>query len=76
MIDPITASARMQAAMLESWFAIGQHMLTYWGHCIDIQQRFLHEATHHRWHVELPNGASFTDRYGRRAHDIDPERDV
>lgn len=77
MSDPYKGLAEFQMAMLVGWTNAFRHTLTYWRHCVDVQRHFLEHATgQHRSHVEISEGPSFTDKYGRRAHDIDPERDV
>lgn len=67
----------VHAAWLEMWATSAQHMFQCWRHMFELQQNFLKQAQeHHRSHIEIASGASFLDRYGKRAHDIDPERDV
>lgn len=67
----------LQNVWMEAWMASAQHMFQCWRHMFELQQNFLkHAQQHHRDHVEIASGASFLDRYGKRAHDIDPERDV
>ena len=76
MTDPITAFVTLQSAMIEGWFRSAQAMSSCWRRSCDAQLCMLTAATHHRWHAESPSGPSLTDKYGRRCHDIDPERDV
>lgn len=76
MNDPLKNLSSMQMAMVEAWANSTRHMLDAWRHMIELQQRFLRHPDYHRTHVEIDRGPSFTEKYGRRAHDIDPERDV
>ncbi len=67
----------LQSAWLTAWSTSAQHVFQCWRHMFELQQNFLkHAHQHHRDHVEIASGASFLDRYGKRARDIDPERDV
>lgn len=76
--DPFKNMTDFQRMWLESWANGTRQMVEIWRHMFDVQQNFLKKAAeqHHRWHTEISDGASFTDKYGKRAHDIDPERDV
>lgn len=66
-----------QNAWMEAWATSIQHSFQCWRHLFELQSNFLkHAQQHHRDHIEIASGASFLDRYGKRAHDIDPERDV
>lgn len=77
MVDPLKNISEMQMAWFQAWASATRHGLEMWQHAINLQHNFLHQAAkHHRDHVEIATGASLTDKYGRRAHDIDPERDV
>ncbi len=75
MVDPIKAWATLQMGALEGWAKSVGCVLNYWRHCLDLQGRFLREMPR-RCQAEIATGPSLTDKYGRRAHDIDPERDV
>lgn len=67
----------LQSAWMEAWSTSFQHVFQCWRHMFELQQNFLkHAQEHQRSHIEIASGASFLDRYGRRSHDIDPERDV
>jgi hypothetical protein len=75
--NPYKSLNDLQTVWLDSWTAAFQHMFHCWQHMAELQQNFLRQAhQHHRDHIEIACGASFLDKYGRRAHDIDPERDV
>ncbi len=77
MTDPFKTVLEMQKAMVEGWMHSAEHMMSYWRHWIDLQERLVHQATaFHRGHVEIDDGPSFTGKYGKRRFDIDPERDV
>lgn len=77
MANPYKNFSELQAAWMGAWLSSMQHMMQCWGHVYDLQQSFLkHAEAHHRSHVEIARGPSFLDKYGRRSHDIDPERDV
>lgn len=68
----------LQRAWLEAWANGARSMIEGWRHIFEMQQKFLTSAAeqHHRYRTEISDGPSFTDKYGKRAHDIDPERDV
>lgn len=75
--NAFTDFSGFQNAWMEAWASSVQHAFQCWGHMFELQANFLkHAQEHHRSHIEIASGASFLDRYGRRAHDIDPERDV
>jgi anti-sigma regulatory factor (Ser/Thr protein kinase) len=77
MANPYKDLSSFQAAWMEAWANSVQHAFQCWRHMFELQQNFLqHAEKHHRSHIEIASGASFMDRYGRRSHDIDPERDV
>lgn len=77
MVDPLKHLNEMQAACFRACVAMCRHNLEMWRHMVDLQHKFLHHAVEqHRSRVEIATGPSLTDKYGRRAHDIDPERDV
>ncbi|MBC7907359.1 MAG: hypothetical protein H7Y60_11520 [Rhodospirillaceae bacterium] len=77
MADPLKNFSDMQTAWMQAWANSAQHMFQCWQRMFTMQQSFLkHADSHHRDHVEIACGASLTDKYGKRSHDIDPERDV
>ncbi|MBC7951886.1 MAG: hypothetical protein H7Z12_08745 [Rhodospirillaceae bacterium] len=77
MADPYKNLSAMQTAWMQAWANSAQQMFQCWQHVFNMQQGFLkHADIHHREHVEIASGASLTDKYGKRSHDIDPERDV
>jgi hypothetical protein len=75
MTDPFKNVLEMQSAMLEGWLSSCRHAMQCWQRWADMQGHFLHHASH-RGKLEIAKGPSFTDHYGKRSHDIDPERDV
>lgn len=77
MADPYKNITDMQTAWMQAWASSTQHMFQCWKHVFDLQQGLLrHADSHHRDHVEIARGPALTDKYGKRSHDIDPERDV
>lgn len=77
MADPYKNFTEIQTAWLQAWANSVQSMFQCWRHMYDVQQTFLkHVEKHHRDHLEIASGASFLDKYGKRSHDIDPERDL
>lgn len=79
--DPMKMMAEYQQAWIQAWTNGSKHCFDMWQRMIDLQQQMVEKAmqqaaAHHRTHVEISDGPSFTDKYGKRAHDIDPERDV
>lgn len=75
MVDPYKNLVSMQTAVMEGWVNSARHVFECWRHCLDVQQSFLHDS-HRRCSVVISEGPSLTDKYGKRSHDIDPERDV
>jgi hypothetical protein len=77
MADPFKGFSEFQTAWLKAWMNSAQSMGALFQHMLDTQQKFLGQAVkYHRDHVEIATGPALTDKYGKRAHDIDPERDV
>ena len=79
MADPFKNMMAVQMAWFEAMSAMFNQSMRCWQHMAQMQQTVLTHnpaAEHLRSHVEIAQGASFTDKYGKRAHDIDPERDV
>lgn len=76
MFNPFSAAMTVQSAMIEAWMKAAGAGTECWRQWFTMQQNLLKELPYNRWHTIVPNGASFLDGYGRRTHDIDPERDV
>ncbi|CAA7612693.1 hypothetical protein [Magnetospirillum sp. UT-4] len=77
MAEPLKTLNSAQLAWMEAWNAGLSQTLQLWRHLFDLQQQFLCQAAkHQRSHVEIARGPALTEKYGKRAHDIDPERDV
>ncbi|MBI5165739.1 MAG: hypothetical protein HY985_17780 [Magnetospirillum sp.] len=78
MADPLKPLSDLQAAMFDAWLNTTRQAFDLWRHGLELQQNFLAKAAeqHHRFHIEIAEGPSLTDKYGKRCHDIDPERDV
>ncbi len=77
MADPFKTYTEFQQAWLKAWLSSAQSVQHVMTHMLEMQQKFLsHAAKYQRDHVEIATGAALTDKYGKRAHDIDPERDV
>jgi hypothetical protein len=75
--NPYKNITDLQTAWMEAWAQSVRNAFQCWCHMFEMQQGFLkHVEKHHRDHIEIACGASFLDKYGRRAHDIDPEHDV
>jgi hypothetical protein len=77
MPDPMKDFGNFQTAWFQAWAQASRQSLELWKHMIEAQHKLLHQVSaYHRDHVEIATGPSFTDKYGKRSHDIDPERDV
>lgn len=77
MADPFKAFTEIQTAWVHAYLRLTQDMAQMFSHVFEVQQKFLsHVAKGHRDHIEIASGAALTDKYGKRAHDIDPEKDV
>ena len=78
MADPFfKAFSELQTAWFKSWLSATQSFGVVVQHMLDMQHKMLrHAVKYQRDHVEIATGPALTDKYGKRAHDIDPERDV
>lgn len=77
MADPFKAITELQNAWFKAWLNSTQSMGHLAQHLLEMQQKmFSHAVKYQRDHIEIATGPSLTDKYGKRAHDIDPERDV
>jgi hypothetical protein len=77
MVDPLSNMIKMQQAMLESWINCSTQMMQYWQHLAAMQERLINQTLEYgRGKVVIDDGPSFTGKYGKRRHDIDPEHDV
>lgn len=77
MADPFKAIAEFQNAWFKAWLNSTQSVGGMFQHFLEMQQKmFTHAVKYQRDHIEIATGPSLTDKYGKRAHDIDPERDV
>lgn len=77
MADPFKAFSEFQTAWFRAWLSAAQSYGAVFGHLLDMQGKMLHHVQkYQRDHVEIATGPALTDKYGKRVHDIDPERDV
>lgn len=77
MINPFMYLIEWQMAWLEACSASMRHAQQCWQHMGLLQSDFYQQMQRHqRNHIEIATGPSFLDKYGKRARDIDPERDV
>ncbi len=77
MNDPLSTLFALQKAMLDGWMTSSNQIMQHWQRVFELQENLLHQTTRFvRNHVEIDDGPSFTGKYGKRHHDIDPERDV
>jgi hypothetical protein len=77
MADPMKPMVEIQNAWFSAMSSAAQSMLKMYSHFLEMQTKFMaNAAAHHRDHVEIARGPALTDKYGKRAHDIDPEHDV
>lgn len=75
--NPLDTVAEIQRTWMEAWAMQSRAAFAMWTQIFDMQQNLLKQASaHHRSQVKIADGPSFTDKYGKRAHDIDPERDL
>jgi hypothetical protein len=68
----------LQLVALQTMTVAMTQAFEFWLRLLDTQMRALGVAhpEERRTHDEIARGATLTDHYGRREHDIDPERDV
>jgi hypothetical protein len=76
MTDPFKAWMAYQQVLLDGWSQAARLTWGMWQRCADAQWRLMSAAVQPPRRDQCSTEASFTDCYGRRAHDIDPERDV
>lgn len=70
----VTDVVRIQLAMMEGWLTALTHVWQGWQNLIAANVEMLQPSTVHRWHNVMPQGAEWTDHYGKRNHDVDVER--
>ena len=83
MTDHWTHLFRLQRTALESMMGFTRMMTDSYLHLLQQQQAVINRAFEPRRAEDVrakpkvvPDGAELTDRYGRRCHDIDVEKDV
>ena len=78
MTDPLNGLLELQRAMLDGWMNSSNQMMRYWQHMLELQEKLITQTAiaAARTHIEIDDGPSFTGKYGKRHHDIDPEHDV
>ena len=77
MSAPMKSVFDLQLVALQTMTMAVTQAFEFWLRMLDTQMRALGVPTaERRTHDEIAHGASLTDHYGRREHDIDPERDV
>jgi len=77
MSAPVKSIFELQVVALQTMTVATMQMADFWVRMFATQMQALGIAQpDRRTHDEIARGASLTDHYGRREHDIDPERDV
>jgi hypothetical protein len=77
MPDSMNPIVALQTMVFWQWASGVRQALALWRGSWRIQQDLLLPQTgERRRRIEIADGPSLTDRYGRRGRDIDPERDV
>jgi hypothetical protein len=77
MSTPGKSIFELQAVAAQTMMVAMTQMADFWVRMFATQMQALGMAQpDRRTHNEIAHGASLTDHYGRREHDIDPERDV
>lgn len=75
-LNPVVVMVEMELAMLEAGRMVGEAALCTMGRICGGMDRSAGMAAEKRRRCESPEDSDFTTHYGRRIHDIDPERDV
>lgn len=77
MSAPMKSIFDLQLVALQTMTVAMKETFEFWRRLLEVQMR-APGAPHpdRRTHDEIAQGATLTDHYGRRGHDIDPERDV
>jgi hypothetical protein len=77
MNAPMKSVFDLQMGALQTMTVAMTQMAEFWVRMFQTQMQALGMAQpDRRTHDEIAHGATLTDHYGRREHDIDPERDV
>ncbi len=77
MTDPFRTVLALNQALLESWLNSSALMMRVWEQTLGLHEHLIHQADEIvRCRFEIDDGPSFIGKYGKRHHDIDPERDV
>lgn len=77
MNAPIKSIFDLQLVALQTMFVAMAQAVEFWARMFDAQMGAVGALRRdRRTHDEIARGASLTDHYGRREHDIDPERDL
>ena len=77
MKAPVNSIFELQLAAVETMTAAFGQTIEFWNRLFELQMGHFGTAPQERrTHAEIAHGASLTDHYGKREHDIDPERDV
>lgn len=77
MNAPMKSVFDMQLMAVQTMSAAFAQALEFWSRMFEVQMGSLRVAAgDRRTHAEIAKGPALTDHYGKREHDIDPERDV
>ena len=77
MNAPMKSDFELQRVAFQTMTTAMTQMAEFWIRMFETQMRAPGMAQpDRRTHDEIAHGASLTDHYGRREHDIDPEHDV
>lgn len=77
MTAPTKSFFELQLVALQTMTVAMTEAFEFWRSLLEVQMRA--SGSPHpdrRTHDEIAQGATLTEHYGRREHDIDPERDV
>ncbi|MBK7792817.1 MAG: hypothetical protein IPJ62_10050 [Betaproteobacteria bacterium] len=77
MNAPIKSIFDLQQAALQAMTVAFAQVFEFWARMFEMQMGHPGAPTRERRsHAEIAHGATLTDHYGKREHDIDPEHDV
>ena len=74
MTTPMDFYIKSQTAMGEGWLKCMQQNMRAYEHFLSLYVKWLNHQDFARFADFIPDGASWFDHYGKRAHDVDVEK--
>ncbi len=74
MVPPFEAVVKMQLAMCEGWTRLAIETFTAYQRLFEHQAKFFHQPHSLRCRDVTPQGADWSENYGKRTGDVNVER--